>query len=117
LTTLIGTAPFEACDDYDSASLAILRSSRLGPGESEGIAQAAQRNVPIFLTDDRRARSRARGHGLRVVGTARLIARLARLGLVADYWIAIEELRALGHRIGTRVAREAMDRERTEDGF
>jgi predicted nucleic acid-binding protein len=92
--------PFVPCVEHDTTTLALLRGDGLGRGESEGIAQAASLQVPNLLTDDSRARERARRHGLGAVGTARILAELHCAGLLDDYRSTCHMLVAAGERIG-----------------
>ena len=66
---------FDACDDYDLASVEVLLQERkhrgIGRdrGEAEAVAQASQRSAQMVLVDDAQGRNWARGMALECHGT------------------------------------------------
>ena len=67
----------------------------LGAGEAAAISLALERSA-VLLTDDKKARSRARELGLTVRGSLGTLARAKQLGHIAEVRPCLDALRAAG---------------------
>ena len=108
LTKLYRRSVFERCSVVDQANVDLMRIE-LDMGEAEALAQAPERNATFFIVDERAARDMASNKGLKVVGTARLLARLHLDGKAEDPRVLIRKLRRdLGFRIRDDVLEDAI---------
>lgn len=88
---------------------------RLGAGEREAIALAAQQEADLLLLDDKDARRIAEARGLRVIGTLGVLERASRQALV-DLPTALERLRRTNFRATPAVYESVLRREREREG-
>ena len=72
--------------------------ARLGAGEQEAIALAAQTGTPLLI-DDRLARTAARELGVRVIGTAGLLVESKLAGKIPAVRPILEEIRRRGYHL------------------
>ena len=91
-------------------NVAMVRSllTKLGKGESEAIALAAERKADLVLLDDRQARTVAKFMRLNVSGSVGVLIQAHREGLVTDLQQVLDELRERGFWIGDDVYSEAL---------
>lgn len=75
LRKLYSKGAFEKCIVAEAVSVNFLRDE-LDEGEAEALVQASEKGIPVFIGEDRDARSASVKRGLRPVGTARLLARM-----------------------------------------
>ncbi len=87
----------------DVALLAVLRSERLGAGESEAIVVAIQTGTKGILIDDAQGRSKAVQMGLRPMGVLGVLLECKRRGLIPAITPLID---ALERDISFRIARD-----------
>jgi uncharacterized protein len=80
----------------------ILRAG-LGRGETEALGLAQERNAEMVILDDRPARRLALGLGLPVAGTAGILGRAKRAGLIPAVRPQIERLVSLGFRLSPAI--------------
>jgi uncharacterized protein len=110
LTKLYATGFFVRCSAANETNVSILRAE-LDPGEAEALIQAQEKNAAYFIGDDRQARETASNMGQRVVGTVRILARLALEGTVPDVRKLVRDLRRdpnLKFRVSDEVLEEAI---------
>lgn len=79
----------------------------LGPGESEAIALAAERNCRVIL-DDRQARAAAARLDVKIIGTAGLLLRAKRENMTPELRPLLDALDEVGFRIGTDLRRRVL---------
>ena len=109
LKKLYATGFFERCMTADETNVQLLRAE-LDEGESEALIQAQERQVYVFIGDDRRARTIAERMGRKPIGTARILARLNLEGRVPDVSALVQNLRQdLGFRISDDVVSQAIE--------
>lgn len=84
-------------------------AARLDPGEREAIALAQMLRADAVILDDRAARREAERRNLRVIGTLRVLADAAEIGLV-DLSQALEHLQAAGFYMDARLAQFLLER-------
>jgi predicted nucleic acid-binding protein len=75
-----------------------LPTSALGMGESEAIEVAAREHA-VLLIDDRRGRRAARGAGVSVIGTGRLLLAAKQKGLIKRVSPVLDQLADAGYRL------------------
>jgi predicted nucleic acid-binding protein len=83
----------------DNELLVLSLRQRLGAGESEVIALAAADPERIAILDDRKARSIARGMGVRLTGTLGVLLKAHASGAPFDLDAVLLRLRAVGFRM------------------
>jgi uncharacterized protein len=92
------------------ASSVEAHAADLDPGEAEAIVLMREGHGDIILLDDRRARTRAAGLGLRMTGTIGILQAARGRGLVSAVLPFVAELRQRGFRIApallARIERE-----------
>jgi predicted nucleic acid-binding protein len=109
LKKLYATGVFERCTTADEWNVRLLRAE-LDEGESEALIQAQERQMYIFIGDDRRARKIAERMGRRAVGTVRLLARLSLEGRAPEVSALLKILqRDLDFRISDDVFSRALE--------
>ena len=81
----------------------------LGPGEVESISLAASLGLPLLI-DDRLARRFAHSLGLEVVGTGAILVRALEQQRIDRLRPVLEELKAVGYRLGPKLAGELLRR-------
>lgn len=85
-----------------------LLQHELGAGEAEAIALAYQHNAKVVLLDDRRARRIARlAFSLPVRGTAAVIVKAHREGLVSSVRAVLQAMRSNGYFLSDRLVATA----------
>ncbi|MEM4402292.1 MAG: hypothetical protein QW376_07410 [Candidatus Caldarchaeum sp.] len=69
LKRLLATGIFKKCTVHDEYSVQSLQQEppKLDPGESHAIIQAQEKNISVFLTNERKARKVAQRYGLLVI--------------------------------------------------
>jgi predicted nucleic acid-binding protein len=92
------------------APAAFVPFGRLGPGESEAIALAKQRNADVLLMDERDGSAVARQLGLTVAGTLGVLELAAEKGLLS-LPTAIAELRRTTFRVPEKLIAEMLRRD------
>jgi predicted nucleic acid-binding protein len=75
LKRLYGSGLYRRCPVADRTRVDLLCVD-LDPGEAEAITQAQDREVPVFIVDERKARRFAANVGLHCLGAVRLLARM-----------------------------------------
>ncbi|MBX7059402.1 MAG: hypothetical protein K1X75_15170 [Leptospirales bacterium] len=88
------------CTSYDSAVVADLELV-IDPGEAGAISQAQKLNVPLFLSNDRRARITAVQYGISVLSGFSLLAGLHLAGEIIDAGILVEYDKKVPVRLDT----------------
>lgn len=90
-------------------TLAASLTERFGPGESEAIALAVERDADVILLDEHRARGHAARLGLRVIGVVGVLLRAKRGGQIERVKPILDMLifRA-GFRISARLYEQAL---------
>jgi len=83
-------------DLSDPPRMVVRAVGRLGAGEREAIALAAQTGTPLLI-DDRLARTVARQLGVKVTGTAGILVEIKRAGLLPAVRPILEEIRRRGY--------------------
>lgn len=76
-------------------------------GEAEAIALAMEKGWPLVV-DDRKARAWAKRLGIRVIGTAGILVRAKREGVIPAVKPLIEALQQVGFRLGTELVNEML---------
>ncbi len=108
LIKLYGTGLFKRCKCADETRVQLL-TQELDPGEAEGLVQAQEKGARFFIVDERRAREIAERQGLVLVGTVRLLARLALEGHAQDAQFLVRRLRKdLKFRVAEDVVKQAV---------
>jgi predicted nucleic acid-binding protein len=98
---------FKRCAAGNELNILLLKE--LNRGEAEAIVQAQEIGATFLIADERPAREIGERHGLRSVGTLRLIARLHLEGYAGEPRALIEKLRRdVKFRIAEDVIREAL---------
>ncbi len=92
LNKLYGAGLFKRCMCADDTRVRLLTLD-LDAGEAEGLVQAQEKEARFFIVDERRAREIGRRQGLTLVGTVRLLARLALEGRAEDTQVLVRRLR------------------------
>ena len=87
---------------YPDREISALPFPRLGPGERQAIALAAQSGRRLLLTDDLRARVAAESMGLQAVPTIRLLSIAAGLSLL-DFDVALNRLLGTNFRVSAKI--------------
>jgi uncharacterized protein len=109
LQKLYRTGIFERCASADRCSVELL-TVELNAGEAEALVQAQERNATFFIGDDKRAREIGEGHGLKPVGTIRLLARLGLERRAEETRGLVKRLRAdLKFRVTDEVVSQAIE--------
>lgn len=104
LQALAEYAIFDACDDYDQASVEVLLQERTfrgegkDQGEAEAVAQAAQRSVQMVLVDDPLGRNWAKAMSLECHGTLWIFEQLRILEHIGNLRPLFEQLLKNGRR-------------------
>jgi len=88
-------------------SLASVLELVVGPGESEAIALAKEKDYRV-VTDDKQARAAARSAGVKVIGTVGVLLRAKSAGLITHIRPLMDELDETGFRIGPSLRNEAL---------
>ncbi|MGA3188867.1 MAG: hypothetical protein ABSF22_17315 [Bryobacteraceae bacterium] len=89
---------FDACNDYDAASVDVLLQERThrgagrDEGEAEAVVQAAQRSAQMVLVDDALGRSWAKGMALEFHGTLWIFEQLRTIEYVTKLRPHFEQL-------------------------
>lgn len=86
---------------------AILRAA-LGRGETDVLGLAQQLGADLVILDDRPARRLALDLGLSVAGTAGILARAKRAGLISAVRPLIEQLLSLGFRLSPVIIEQVL---------
>jgi len=86
---------------------AILRAS-LGVGESEALALAMDIRAALVMVDDRPARRLASNLGFPVVGTAGILLRAKRLGLIPEVRPLLDEIIGRGFRLSPAIREKVL---------
>jgi len=86
-----------------------LADTSLDPGDREAIALAQALRADAVILDDRAARREAERRNLRVIGTLRVLADAAEIGLV-DLPQALQRLQAAGFYMDARLAQFLLER-------
>lgn len=86
-----------------------LAAAQLDPGEREAIALAQTLRADAVILDDRAARREAERRNLRVIGTLRVLADAAEIGLV-DLPEALQGLQAAGFYMDAKLAQFLLER-------
>ena len=86
-----------------------LAAAQLDPGEREAIALAQTLRADAVILDDRAARREAERRNLRVIGTLRVLADAAEIGLV-DLPQALQRLQAAGFYMDAKLAQFLLER-------
>jgi predicted nucleic acid-binding protein len=86
-----------------------LAGAQLDPGEREAIALAQTLRADAVILDDRAARREAERRNLRVIGTLRVLADAAEIGLV-DLPQALQRLQAAGFYMDAKLAQFLLER-------
>jgi predicted nucleic acid-binding protein len=76
-------------------------------GEAEAIALAKEKDF-LLVTDDKQARAAAKRFGLKVIGTVGVLLRAKNAGAITEVKPIIDQLDAVGFRIGRLVRDEAL---------
>lgn len=79
----------------------------MGPGEAEAVALAAERELPIIL-DDRQARAVARKLELNILGTAAVLIRAKKQGLIKAVAPLLDALAEHEFRLSEALRQEAL---------
>ncbi|MCS7263525.1 MAG: DUF3368 domain-containing protein [Armatimonadetes bacterium] len=82
-------------------------STIVDEGEAEAIALAKEQNCLLVL-DDRKARHWAKSFGLRIIGTAGLLVRAKRQGIVEEVKPILENLKQSNFRLHPSLEREVL---------
>lgn len=86
-----------------------LLTPELDSGEAEGLVQAQEKEAAFFIADDKRAREIGERQGLVLVGTVRLLARLAFEGHALDTHSSVQKLKKdLKFRVAEDVVEQAI---------
>lgn len=80
----------------------------LGTGERAAIALAVDLAADFVVTDDRRARSVAKGYGIAPIGSLGLLVRLKRIGLTAEVRPLMDEVILNGLFVSAKVYQEIL---------
>ena len=80
----------------------------LGEGESAAILLAGRLQCPL-LVDERRARVAAGRHGVRVIGTGRVLIAAKQEGLLGTVGEALDALKAAGYRLSDDLCRRLLE--------
>lgn len=108
LNKLYRAGLFQRCTSADETRLQLLLHD-LGAGEAEGLVQAQERGARFFIVDEKRARRIGERQGLVLVGTVRLLARLALEGHARDAESMVRRLRKdLKFRVADDIVRNAV---------
>jgi len=86
----------------------VLRAS-LGPGESEALSLALELRADIVILDERQARRLALGLGLPVVGTAGILLRAKRAGLIPAVRPLLDELLGFEFRLSPAIRAKVLE--------
>ncbi len=78
-------------------------------GEASLIALAKERERPLLILDDRRARKLAEGLGLSVTGTIGVLIQASSVGLIPDLRATLSGLRATGFHFTNKLEAEALN--------
>lgn len=89
-------------------SAEVLRAS-LGPGESEALSLALELRADVVILDDRPARRLAAGLGLPVVGTAGILLRAKRAGLIPAVRPLLDQLLGFDFRLSQAIRAKVLD--------
>ncbi len=81
----------------------------LGQGEASVLALAAEVDEPLLVLDDKLARSIANLHGFRMIGTAGILIKSKRAGLVSAVAPLLSDLIRVGFYISPRVCADVLD--------
>ena len=92
------------------AQTAVLLELRFGPGEAEALAVALERPGTALVVDERRARAFAARRGIAVVGTAGVLLRAKRVGLLRAVRPVLDDLLASGFRLSDALYRGVLER-------
>lgn len=79
----------------------------MGPGESEAVALASERGLPIIL-DDRQARAVARKLDLQILGTVAVLVRAKKQGLIQTIRPLLDALAGHEFRLSEALRQEAL---------
>ena len=85
----------------------ILRAS-LGAGESEALSLMLEARAELVILDDRPARRLALNLGLRVVGTAGILLRAKRLGIIPEVRPLVDEIIRQGFRLSPAIREKVL---------
>lgn len=87
-----------------------LLAEELGKGEAEAIALAVRIRATWLVLDDRKARRIAEGaYRLNVIGTAGVLVRAKKTGLLSSVGPSLSSLRAAGYFLFDRLVRAALE--------
>ncbi len=108
LKKLYKTGIFVRCPFAAKDRVELLRAE-LDEGEAEALVQAQEKNATYFIGDEKRAREIGAAQGLKMVGTARILARLNQDGQAADTAELVKKLRRdLNFRITPQLVEKAI---------
>ena len=79
----------------------------MGEGEAEAIALAIERQYLLIL-DDRKARTWAKRLGIRLIGTAGILVRAKRAGLLGAVRPVLEDMEVAGFRMSPQLKQEVL---------
>jgi predicted nucleic acid-binding protein len=114
LNRLYAMGLFKRCKAADRANVALLHIEKLDEGEAEALTQAQEKQAKeeatlYFIGDEKRARQKCVGLGLRAIGTVRLLARLNRQGDADEPKALVRKLRRdLQFRVSAEVEEKAI---------
>lgn len=101
---------FQRCVAGNTTNVQLLLG-QLDEGEAEALVQGSETGARVFIADETAARKNSEHRGMKAVGTASLLARLALEGRAPDTHSLIRRLRRdLDFRITDAVVTEAIKR-------
>lgn len=107
LNKLYSKGAFQKCVVVEAMSVKFL--DELDEGEAEALVQASENGIPVFIGDDRDARTISEARGIRPVGTIRLLARMHLEGYADETVELVKKLRRdLKCRIADDVVEDAV---------
>jgi predicted nucleic acid-binding protein len=110
MKALYASGKFVKCKSANDTNRRILEGDKnINAGEADALTQAQERNILVFIGDERAARLVARNMDKRPVGTAGILARLHLEGLAGDPRELIQKLRRdLNCHISAKVVEDAI---------
>ncbi len=94
-------------ETIDNPSIVTVLEMLVDLGEAEAIALAKEKDF-LLVTDDKQARAAAKRLGVKVIGTVGVLVRAKNAGVIDEVKPIIDQLAAVGFRIGRLLRDEAL---------